>query len=206
MLFRSNIGGGAAWPVGRIDSVLAAARRHGLSTHLDGARLMNASVASGVAPARYAEGFDSVTLCFSKGLGAPVGAALAGSREFIQEAWRFKHMLGGSMRQSGVLAAAALYALEHNVGRLAEDHANARLLAEALAELPGIRLDPGEVETNIVVFETAMDTAAEFAKRMAHEGVDFHAVGPAACRLVTHLDVSAAEIELAIARFQRVLG
>ena len=137
----------------QIRAVTAVAREHGLACHMDGARLMNAVVASGVPAADYAAPFDSVWIDFSKGLGAPVGAVLAGSRDFIHEAWRIKQQIGGAMRQAGIIAAACLYALDHHVERLAEDHANARHLAEGLAEIPGIELDPATVETNIVWFD-----------------------------------------------------
>ena len=138
----SNLGGGTIWPRERIDAVCATARRHGLATHMDGARLMNAVVASGVAAAAYAAPFDSVWIDFTKGLGAPVGAALAGSRAFIQEAWRYKQAFGGAMRQAGIIAAGGIYALEHNVERLAENHAHARLLAEGLGRDAGHRHRP----------------------------------------------------------------
>src|SRR5215208_1769774 len=142
----ANLGGGAVWPIEQVRAVCDVARRHGLSTHMDGARLMNAVVASGVSTREYAAPFDSVWIDFTKGLGAPVGAALAGSRAFIEEAWRCKQQMGGAMRQAGIIAAAGVYALHHNVERLADDHANARLLAERLADLPGVSLDPATVE------------------------------------------------------------
>src|SRR5213076_575875 len=149
----SNLGGGSVWPLARIASVVAAARQHGLATHMDGARLMNAVVATGVSARAYAEGFDSAWIDFTKGLGAPVGAALAGSREFIAEAWRLKQQMGGAMRQAGIIAAGGIYALRHHVDRLAQDHDNARRLAEGLAALPGVGLDPAEVESNLVFFD-----------------------------------------------------
>src|SRR4051794_7433128 len=149
----SNLGGGSVWPLATINEVTAVARRHGLATHLDGARLLNAVVASDVPARQYAAPFDSAWIDFTKGLGAPVGAALAGSRGFIEEAWRCKQQMGGAMRQAGIIAAGGVYALRHHVDRLAEDHANARRLAEALAELPGVSLDPSTVETNIVLFD-----------------------------------------------------
>jgi threonine aldolase len=204
----TNIGGGAVWPIDRIRAVTDVARQAGLATHMDGARLLNAVVASGVSAADYAAPFDSITLCFSKGLGAPVGAALAGGVDFIEEAWRYKHRFGGAMRQAGILAAAALHALEFHVERLAEDHANARRLAEGLAPLPGIELDPSTVETNIVVFDVAPDrmTAKDLVAKMAEAGVDFYPIGPQTCRLVSHMDVSSAQIDEAIVRFRKVLG
>ncbi|MCW3031977.1 MAG: low specificity L-threonine aldolase [Solirubrobacterales bacterium] len=191
----TNMGGGRIWSPEQVEQVLAVARRHGLRTHLDGARLMNAVVASGVPAADYAAGFDTAWIDFSKGLGAPVGAVLAASRELIDEAWRYKQMMGGALRQSGILAAGCIHALEHHVERLAEDHANARALAEGLAELPGVQIDPETVETNIVIFE--VPDAALLAERLAPE-VDVLAIGPARVRAVTHLDVDREQIEQAL--------
>ena len=165
----TNHGGGRVWPLDKLRSVLDVASDHGLRTHLDGARLLNAVVASGVSAADYASGFDTAWIDFTKGLGAPVGACLAGSRELIEEAWRYKHMLGGAMRQSGILAAAGLYALEHHVERLADDHENARRLAAALAEVPGLTVDPDAVETNIVLVTCA--DAAGLISLLAARGV-----------------------------------
>jgi threonine aldolase len=156
---------------------------------------MNAVVASGVAAADYAAGFDTAWIDFSKGLGAPVGAVLAASRELIDEAWRYKQMMGGALRQSGILAAGCIHALEHHVERLADDHANARALAEGLAELPGVQIDPETVETNIVIFE--VPDAALLAERLAPE-VDVLAIGTARVRAVTHLDVGREQIEQAL--------
>src|SRR3954469_4769683 len=147
-----NYGGGTIWPLQQLHDVCNYAHERGLSTHMDGARLFNSSVASGIPPREYAATCDSVWVDLSKGLGCPVGAVLAGSKEFIDRAWRWKHLFGGAMRQSGILPAAGLYALEHNVARLADDHANARLLAEGLTTIRGVRLDPGMPETNIVFF------------------------------------------------------
>jgi threonine aldolase len=191
----TNMGGGRIWPRERIEEVLGVVREHGLRAHLDGARLMNASVASGVAPADYARGFDTAWIDFSKGLGAPVGAVLAGSGALIEEAWRFKQMMGGALRQSGILAAGCLYALDHHVERLAEDHANARVLADGLATIPGVTIDPGAVETNIVIFEVGDAPALERA--LAPE-VDLLAIGPTRLRAVTHLDVDRGQIEAAL--------
>ena len=203
----SNLGGGSIWPLDRIAEVTAVARRHGLRTHLDGARLMNAVVASGVSARDYAAPFDSAWIDFSKGLGAPVGAALAGSREFIAEAWRFKQQMGGAMRQAGIIAAGGVFALRHHVKRLAEDHANARRLAEALAALPGVALDPASVETNIVIFELrgAVDAEAAVAG-LLQRGVRMGAMGPRSVRAVTHIDVSAAQIERAVEAARAVLS
>jgi threonine aldolase len=193
----SNLGGGSIWPLARIQEVTAVARRHGLATHLDAARLMNAVVASGVSAREYAAPFDSAWIDFTKGLGAPVGAAMAGSRAFIDEAWRCKQQMGGAMRQAGIIAAAGVYALRHHVKRLADDHANTRRLADGLAALPGIRLDPKTVETNIVFFETTAN-AAEAVEHMLAHGVRMGALGPHTIRAVTHLDVDAAGIERAL--------
>jgi threonine aldolase len=195
----SNLGGGSIWPLARIAAVTDVARRHGLRTHLDGARLMNAVVAAGVAARDYAAPFDSAWIDFTKGLGAPVGAALAGSREFITEAWRLKQQMGGAMRQAGIIAAGGVFALRHHVKRLAEDHANARHLAEGLARQPGVVLDPATVETNIVIFEVrgALDAPAAVASLLVR-GVRMGAMGAHTIRAVTHLDVSAAQVERAL--------
>jgi threonine aldolase len=196
----SNLGGGSIWPLERVGAVTEVARRHRLATHLDGARLLNAVVASGVAAREWAAPFDSAWIDFTKGLGAPVGAALAGSRDFIAEAWRLKQQMGGAMRQAGIIAAGGVYALRHHIKRLAEDHANARRLAEGLAALPGIAVDPATVETNLVFFElTGRLDAAAFVERLLARGVRMGALGPRTVRAVTHLDVSAAQIERALA-------
>jgi threonine aldolase len=199
----TNIGGGRVWPLEAIREVLAVARTHGLRAHLDGARLMNAVVACRVSAADYASGFDTAWIDFTKGLGAPVGACLAGSRELIDEGWRWKQMLGGAMRQSGVIAAAALYALDHHVDRLAEDHELARLLAEGLAELPGVELDLACVETNILIF--AVPDARGFCAALEDDGVTMIALDARRVRAVTHLDVDAAGIEQAIAAARKAL-
>ena len=195
----SNLGGGSIWPLARIAAVTDVARRHGLRTHLDGARLMNAVVASGVAARDYAKPFDSAWIDFSKGLGAPVGAALAGSREFIAEAWRLKQQMGGAMRQAGIIAAGGVFALRHNVNRLAEDHANARRLAAGLSKLPGVVLDPASVETNIVFFELKGPVEAkQVVAALLARGVRMGAMGAKTIRAVTHLDVSAPQIDRAL--------
>jgi len=201
----SNLGGGSVWPLERLQAVAGAARARGLATHMDGARLMNAVVAAGISARAYAGPFDSAWIDFTKGLGAPVGAALAGSREFIAEAWRCKQQMGGAMRQAGIIAAGGVYALRHHVDRLAEDHVNARRLAEGLASLPGIKLDPAEVETNIVFFDVmgALDAGAVVDALLAH-GVRMGALGARTVRAVTHLDVSAADIDRALAAARQV--
>ena len=199
----SNLGGGRIWPLDVVSGVLAVARRHGLRAHMDGARLMNAVVASGVPASDFAGGFDTAWIDFTKGLGAPVGAVLAGSRELIDEAWRWKQMLGGAFRQSGIVAAGCLYALDHHVDRLAEDHVHARLLADGLASLPGVQLDPASVETNIVIFhvEDARALVARVADRVEVQAFDAHRV-----RAVTHLDVSREDVEHALEVFADELG
>jgi threonine aldolase len=193
----TNVAGGRVWPLERVRDVLAVAREAGLAAHLDGARLMNAVVATGIPAAGWAAPFDTAWIDFTKGLGAPVGAALAAPRALIDEAWRYKQMWGGSMRQAGIIAAGALYALDHHVERLAEDHANARRLAEGLAELPGVSLDPATVETNILVF--SVPDAPAFVAALEERGVLMGALDATTVRAVTHLDVDAAGIERALA-------
>jgi threonine aldolase len=200
----TNYGGGRVWPLRQIRDVLDVAGSHGLCTHLDGARLMNAVVASGVSASDYASGFTTAWLDFTKGLGAPVGACLAGSEELIEEAWRFKQMMGGAMRQAGIVAAAGLYALDHNVERLAEDHENARVLAEGIAELRGASIDPSKVETNIVIFE--VDDPAGVVAALLLEGVEMTQMGPGRIRAVTHMDVDRAGIERALVALRKVLA
>jgi threonine aldolase len=201
-----NRGGGKVWPFERLREVAACARRHGLALHLDGARLWNASVASGVPERDYAAWFDTVSVCFSKGLGAPVGSALAGPRDLIERARRFRKMFGGGMRQAGILAAGALFALEHHRARLAEDHAHARRLAEALAGLPGAAIDPASVETNLVYFRVTQRPAAEAVAALEAGGVRLLASGPDTLRAVPNLNVSAADFARALEVFRQVLG
>lgn len=190
-----NRGGGRVYPQETVRAIADWAHGNGLVMHLDGARLWNAHVASGLPLSELCRPFDSVAVCFSKGLGAPVGSALAGPKEFIAQARRARKLLGGGMRQAGVVAAAALYALEHNVARLAADHAHARLIAAAVEDTPGLRLDPPIVETNLVWVEVdpALATAPAVADRLREEGVLVHAAGPTTLRACTHLDVTAAQ-------------
>jgi threonine aldolase len=202
-----NRGGGAVWPLAEIEAVADAARQRGLSLHMDGARILNAQVASGVSAKRMAAAVDSVWLDLSKGLGCPVGGVLAGSRAFIDEAWAWKHRLGGAMRQSGILAAAGLYALDHNVERLVEDHANARRLAEIIGRLDGIRIMNPEVETNIVFLDPSASgrRPKEIVAALAQRGVRMGTSYGGMIRAVTHLDVGRDDIETAGTAFASAL-
>jgi threonine aldolase len=200
----TNLAGGRIWPEQQVRDVLDVARTHGLRTHLDGARLLNAVVASGTSAAAYASGFDTAWIDFTKGLGAPVGACLAGSRELVDEVWRYKQMLGGAMRQAGIIAAAGVYALDYHVERLADDHARAGRLAAGLAELGGVEIDPASVETNIVIF-TVPDAAA-FCAALEAEGVRMGALDARRVRAVTHLDVDDAGIGRALDAARTALG
>lgn len=190
-----NRGGGRVYPLEKIQAIGAWAHQNGLAMHLDGARLWNAVVASGIRATEWAKPFDTVSVCFSKGLGAPVGSALAGSKEFIAKAKRIRKLFGGGTRQGGVIAAAALYAFENHIDRLAEDHANAQILAEAIVDTPGLRLDPAQVETNLVWFEADPDlgTAKEIAARLKEKGILVSVSGPQLLRACTHYDVSKAQ-------------
>jgi threonine aldolase len=199
----TNLAGGRIWPLEQIRDVLEVSRARGMRSHLDGARLLNAVVATGVGAADYASAFDTAWIDFTKGLGAPVGACLTASRELIDEAWRYKQMWGGAFRQSGIVAAAGLYALDHHVDRLAEDHANARFLAEELAGLPGVELDTATVESNIVIFTVPDPDGLVDALSVA--GVEVSRVGPQLIRMVTHLDVDRAGCERALAAARAAL-
>jgi threonine aldolase len=188
-----NRSGGVVFPQAEVERVCAAARRLGVASYLDGARLWNAAVAGGRTPAELAAPFDVVSVCLSKGLGAPAGSLLAGPRELIGRALRERRMLGGALRQVGILAAAGDYALEHNLERLAEDHANARELARLLIESGGVRLDLASIETNIIVFDLAPGApdAATVVQAAQARGVLVYAFGPRRIRAVTHLDLTA---------------
>ncbi|MBN1825616.1 MAG: low-specificity L-threonine aldolase [Candidatus Eisenbacteria bacterium] len=202
-----NRAGGTVFPIEEMEGIGAFARERGIRTHLDGARLWNAAVASGVPEARWAAAVDSVTVCLSKGLGAPVGSVLAGSADFIRRARRVRKMLGGGMRQAGVLAAAGLYALEHHRERLADDHAHARLLAETLNRIPGFSVEMDRVQTNIIYADVSEHrwSEAEIVRRMAEKEVLFLSLGAGRIRLVTHLDVSRGAAEEAAGRLEEVL-
>ena len=191
-----NAAGGTIWPLDTLTTAAAAASSRGLGTHLDGARLWNAAAATGIAERSYAEPFDTVSVCFSKGLGAPVGSALVGSTELIERARRFKQMFGGGFRQAGILAAGALYALERHRAGLADDHENARRFARAVADMPGLAVAMEAVQTNMVYFAVA--SPVEFAAACRAAGVDMLAAGPGEIRAVFHRDVTAAETARAI--------
>ncbi|XXF79502.1 GntG family PLP-dependent aldolase [Myxococcaceae bacterium GXIMD 01537] len=199
--------GGTVWPVERFRAVVAAGRAAGLAVHMDGARLFNAAVARGVPASTWAGLTDTTSVCFSKGLGAPVGSAVVGRKGLIQDARRLRKRLGGAMRQAGILAAAALHALEHHVDRLAEDHEHARRLAAGLADLPGVQVDAAGVETNMVFADFPLP-ASELLPRLAAQGVLAGAGGtsPRAIRFVCHLDVSAEDIPEALSRIRRALA
>ena len=204
----ANRGGGRVWPLAKVAEVTKVAREAGLKTHLDGARLFNATVANGIAAKEYGQHFDSAWVDLSKGLGCPVGAVLAGDADFIDRAWRYKQQLGGAMRQAGVIAAAGLYALDHHIDRLAEDHANAKHFATAIAQLPGIKLDVSEVETNMIYFDvsgTGM-TALEVRDKLLARGVRIGASTERLMRACTHLDVGRADVELAARTLREVVA
>jgi len=203
-----NRGGGSIYPLEKMAEIYRLTKSKGLLLHLDGARLWNASVATGIKPREYAQWADSVSVCLSKGLGAPIGSLVAGSKPFIDRVHRFRKMFGGGMRQVGIIAAAGIYALNHHLERLKEDHHNAKRLAVGLKEFKGVSIDPKHVETNIVIFDvtnTGM-TVAQVAEAMKKEGVLIHAFGKTQIRLVTHLDVSSEDIEIALKAFKKVLG
>jgi len=203
-----NRGGGSIYPIEKMAEIYRLAKSRGLLVHLDGARLWNASVATGIPPHEYAQWADSVSACLSKGLGAPIGSLVAGSKAFIDRVHRFRKMFGGGMRQVGIIAAAGIYALDHHIERLKEDHKNARRLAVALKELKGISVNPEHVETNIIIFGIAETgrSAPEIAAAMKKNGILIHPISKIQIRLVTHLDVSSEDVEIALKAFEKVLG
>lgn len=206
----ANMAGGTVWPTKTLQAVSDAAKAQGLATHMDGARLPNAVVASGQSFAEHAEGFDTVWMDLSKGLGCPVGAVLAASEALIEEIWRWKQRLGGAMRQAGILAAAGLHALDHHVERLQTDHENARRLAEGIQSIDGLEVDPSSVHTNILFFEltpgrgSALD-AASLCDELRRHGVIMGAMGPHRIRAVTHLDVTSSDIDRAVGALRTVM-
>lgn len=202
-----NSGGGSIYPLPVIEAIRAVSRRYDIPMHLDGARLFNAVVATGVSAADYAQHFDTVSFCLSKGLGAPVGSLVVSQRSLIDRMRPLRRMYGGGMRQAGVLAAAGIYALEHNIDRLTDDHVNAKRLADALEKIPGVSVNPSHVQTNIVVFEVAGSrSASDIVASLKNAGVLLNAVGPRSFRAVTHLDVSPADIDKAVDIFHTVLA
>jgi threonine aldolase len=200
-----NRGGGSIWPLERIESVTAAARRLGPACHLDGARIWNACAATGVKPSEYARHFDTVSACFSKGLGCPVGSIVCGTNDTIRRVHRARKMLGGAMRQSGMLAAAALYAIDHHRERLGEDHARARRIAETLATIEGVAIDPDAVETNIVYFDVAGDAGA-IVQALESHGIRMLDSGPHTIRAVTSLAVGEGDIDVVCESLPHVLN
>jgi threonine aldolase len=202
-----NRGGGSIYPLEKMADISRLAKSKGLSLHLDGARLWNASAATGIKPHEYAQWADSVSVCLSKGLGAPIGSLVAGSKSLIDRVHRFRKMFGGGMRQIGIIAAAGIYAIDHHMSRLKEDHQNAKRLAVGLKELKGVSIDPRYVETNIVIFDVS-DTGmigSQVAETMKKEGILIHSFDKTQIRLVTHLDVTAEDIEIALKAFEKVL-
>jgi threonine aldolase len=195
-----NRGGGTVFPLPKIMEIRELANRRGLRMHMDGARLWNACVAAGISPAQYAAPFDSVSVCLSKGLGCPAGSLVVGPKDFIKRVHRLRKMVGGGMRQIGFLAAAGIYALDHHIERLEEDHRKAKRLAHGLAEIKNIKINPTEVETNILYFDVspAEKTAQEVVLACRQKGVLLHATGKTRIRCVTHLDVSFADIDHAL--------
>lgn len=201
-----NEAGGTVWPLPRLNGVAAAAHAAGAATHLDGARLWNAAAATGITEAEFAAEFDTTTVCFSKGLGAPIGSALVGSAELIARARRFKQMYGGGFRQGGIIAAGALHALRNHRGRLVHDHDNAARLAAGLAEMPGIEIDAATVQTNLVYFGLRAMKAAEFCDRLNERGVAMLPLGDTRVRAVTHLGVSATDMDTTLESISSVVG
>lgn len=201
-----NAGGGVVWPMAALKEVAEAARKGGLALHMDGARIWHAALALGVSEADIAEPFDSVSVCFSKGLGAPVGSALVGSRDFVARARRFKQQYGGGFRQAGIIAAGALHALEHHRARLAEDAAHARFFAQAIAGLQGISVDLALVQTNIVRFDVTAMTASAFVDACHARGLHMLPGGHHGVRAVMHLGVTPSEVEAAAAIVSDVMG
>ena len=204
----SNRGGGAIWPLTTLQGVATVAREHGLNLHMDGARLMNAVVASGISAADFAATVDSLWLDLSKGLGCPVGAVLAGTHEFIDEAWRWKHRIGGAMRQAGIIAAAGSWALANHVERLAEDHNNAQQFAKRILEIPGVRLVNEDVQTNLIFFDISESQlpAQDISARLHEQGVWIGAVDSGIMRAVTHLDVTRDDVNEAADRLANVIN
>ncbi len=203
-----NRAGGTIFPFAELRRVAQVARQHDLRLHLDGARLMNAVVASGISASDWAAPFDSVSICLSKGLGAPVGSVLCGTEDFVARAHRYRKVFGGGMREAGIIAAGALYAIRHHVDDLAADHRRARELADALALLAGVKLNPEDVHTNIIIFavDDTLGTGADIESRFKSEGLLCFAVGRQKLRMVAHRDIDDQDVDRAIKAFRKVLG
>jgi threonine aldolase len=203
-----NKAGGTVYPIDEIQKIHELTRDKSLALHLDGARLWNASIASGISPKEYARFFDTVSVCFSKGLGAPMGSVLAGTREKIEAARKYRKIFGGGMRQIGILAAAAIFALDHNLERLKEDHEKAKWLAKELGDLSGIGLDLNSVQTNIIIFDISgrAESADKLISRLKAKGILISEMGISTLRVVTHLDVSMEQIKMAAAEIKSILG
>ncbi len=204
----ANFGGGTIWSPDEIKAVTDVARKHGLTTHMDGARLMNAVVASGVSAKVYGQYFDSAWIDLSKGLGCPIGGVLAGSQAFIDEAWKWKQRMGGALRQSGMLAAAGLYAFEHHLEKLAQDHANAQRLGELMGQHPNVKMMTDTIETNIVLVEIGATGLSAFAvrDRLEEQGINIGAFSPTVMRAITHLDVDSEMVEEAGSSFVNTIN
>src|SRR3989440_7550782 len=200
-----NSAGGRAWPLDEVEAIVGTCLEHELAVHLDGARLVNAAIASRVEPARIGRGFDTVTLCFSKGLGCPLGALIAGSSDLMGRARRGKHFFGGAMRQAGIVAAAAVYALDHHVDRIADDHARARRLGQGLPDA-GVPVDLDQVETNFVQIDVGPDRAGAIERIREHGVLVSTTVHPTVVRAVTHLDISDEDVETAVEAIPAALG
>lgn len=200
----TNMGGGIPWSKAELNSILSTAKELNLKTHLDGSRLFNAAAATHLSPKEIASEFDSITLCFSKGLGCAVGAALVFDQQHFAKVRRLKQLMGGSMRQSGILAAGCLYALEHHIERLQEDHENAKLLAEGLSSISLISVENKSPATNMVFFSLQKSTPEDFEKLCSDQGIRFSRVGKNRFRAVTHLGVSREEIEMAIKKIKNM--
>jgi threonine aldolase len=203
-----NRGGGSIYPLKKIAEIYGIAKSKGLAVHLDGARLWNASVATGIPVSEYAQYADSVSTCLSKGLGAPIGSLVTGSKTFIDRVHRFRKMFGGGMRQVGIIAAAGIYALDHHMERLQEDHDHAKRLASGLEELKDVSIDPEQVETNIILFNISDNrmTAPQLAQSMKERRILIHAVGKTQMRLVTNLNVSGEDVDVTLKAFEKILG
>ena len=201
----SNLGGGSCYDQDTLDAIAVVAKSLGCGTHVDGARIFNAALATGVDVARMCEHYDSVSICFSKGLGAPVGSVLVGSAPFIAKAHRWRKMFGGGWRQAGVLAAACLYALDHHVDRLADDHRRAKRIAEMMNELPMFTVDMATVQTNMIYAET-VEPAADVVAKYAENGIDMFDLSPHRLRVVVHLHITDDDVERFTEVSRRLFG